>query len=188
MNYDDGVKERTLRRRTSGSGVSLNADQGIHQGYVRMRLSYDDFNPGTGYNGDEDDLDGPKLDRGWYQLDLANSSASEGRWTFRSTCRSRFGRDYAMFGTGYALSIPMDMVQINSGFGPFKLGYPPRPDHSQHGQPRHLPAATGTVGDISTASRPATPAWPIMNPSPITSGRRTVKTTATPDPPSGVAV
>jgi hypothetical protein len=121
MNYDDGVKERTLRRQDFRLWGSLNADQGIHQGYVRMRLSYDDFNPGTGYNGDEDDLDGPKLDRGWYQLDLSKLLRKRGAIDLPFDLAVKIGRDYAMFGTGYALSMPMDMVQINGGFGPFKL-------------------------------------------------------------------
>jgi len=120
MNFDDGVKDRTLRRQDFRVWGSMNGDNGIHQGYVRMRMAYDDFNHGDGY-GDEDDLDGPALDRGWYQFDLAKFMRKRACVDFPIDLSVKVGRDYAYWGTGYALSMPLDMVQINGGVGPFKI-------------------------------------------------------------------
>jgi hypothetical protein len=49
MLFDDGTKDRTLRRYDFRLWGSLNADDGIHQGYARMRMNYDDFNHGDGF-------------------------------------------------------------------------------------------------------------------------------------------
>ncbi|MFA5864884.1 MAG: alginate export family protein [Phycisphaerae bacterium] len=119
--FDDGIKNRTLRRQDLRVWGSMNADDGIHQGYARMKLGYSDFNHGDGYDGDEDDFERPRLDRGWYQLDLAKLLRKRASVDVPFDLAIKIGRDYAMFGTGYALSMPMDMIQINGGIGPFKI-------------------------------------------------------------------
>ncbi len=120
MLFDDGERDRTLRRYDFRVWGSMNADDGIHQGYARMRMTYDDFNHGDGYD-DEDDLDGPKLDRGWYQLDLAKLLRKRACLDVPFDLAVKVGREYAMFGTGYALSMPLDLIQISGGLGPFKI-------------------------------------------------------------------
>ena len=62
--FDDGIKNRTLRQQDFRLWGSLSADDAIHQAYARMRMSYFDFNHGDSYTGNEDDLEGPSLDRG----------------------------------------------------------------------------------------------------------------------------
>jgi hypothetical protein len=119
--FDDSTKDRTLRRQDFRLWGSMNADQGIHQMYVRMKLAYDDFNHGTGFDGDEDDLEGPNLERGWYQLDLAKFLRKKGGVDVPFDFTVKIGREYAMFGTGYALSMPLDMIQMTGGFGNLKI-------------------------------------------------------------------
>jgi hypothetical protein len=119
--FDDDLKKRTLRRQDFRLWGSLNADQGIHQAYVRLKLSYDDFNHGDSYTGNDDDLDGPNLDRGWYQLDLAKLLRKHGGVDLPIDWTVKAGRDYIMYGTGYALSMPLDAVQMTTGFGDLKI-------------------------------------------------------------------
>jgi hypothetical protein len=119
--FDDSIKNRTLRRQDVRLWGSLNADQGIHQAYVRLRLSYDDFNHGDSYTGNDDDLEGPNLDRGWYQLDLAKLLRKHGDIDLPFDLTIKGGRDYVMFGTGYALSMPLDAVQMTTGLGDIKI-------------------------------------------------------------------
>ncbi|NLE29731.1 MAG: alginate export family protein [Phycisphaerae bacterium] len=119
--FDDAIKNRTLRRQDVRLWGSLNADQGIHQAYIRLKLSYDDFNHNDSYTGNDDDFEGPNLDRGWYQLDLAKLLRKHGGVDLPIDLSVKAGRDYVMFGTGYALSMPLDAVQITTGLGDIKI-------------------------------------------------------------------
>ncbi|HVP11096.1 MAG TPA: hypothetical protein VMV94_07920, partial [Phycisphaerae bacterium] len=63
--FDDGIKSsRTLRENELRLWTSFSADQGVHEGYARMRMTYDDWNHGDNYTAHENDLDGPNLERG----------------------------------------------------------------------------------------------------------------------------
>jgi hypothetical protein len=121
FSFDDGERERILRRQDIRLWGSLNADDGIHQAYARMRLSYNDYNTGDSYDGNDDDLEGPDLDRGWYQLDLAKLLRKHGEVDLPCDLTVKAGRDYVIFGTGYALSLPLDAVQVTTGLGDLKI-------------------------------------------------------------------
>ncbi len=70
--FDDGYNSsRTLRQNELRLWTSFTADQGVHEGYARMRMTYSDWNHGDSYTPDEDDLDGPHLERGGYKVDSA---------------------------------------------------------------------------------------------------------------------
>lgn len=121
FNFEDGTKERTVWREDLRLWGSLSADEGIHQGYVRMQMAYDGWNHGTSYTGEDHDWDFPRLDRGWYQLDLAKMLRKKAGLDVPIDLSVKIGREYAMWGTGYALSMPLDMIQINGGIGPLKI-------------------------------------------------------------------
>jgi hypothetical protein len=119
--FDDGIKNRTLLRQDFRLWGSMNAEGGIHQAYVRLRMSYNSYNHGESYDGNDNDLEGADLDRGWYQLDLAKLLRKHGSLDLPVDLTIRAGRDYIIYGTGYALSLPLDAVQITTGLGYLKL-------------------------------------------------------------------
>jgi len=115
--FDDGEhSSRTLRQTDLRLWSSFNLDQGIHSGYVRMKATYDDWNHGD-LDGDEDDMAGPNLERGWYELNLTKLLAKYSDVTLPVDFSTRIGRDYLMWGTGYALSMPLDAVQFQGNVG-----------------------------------------------------------------------
>lgn len=122
MLFDDGVNSsRTLRRNDFRLWGGLTLDQGAHEFYARMRMSYLDFNRGDSYDGNEDDLDGPNLERGYYQFDLQRAMrAYQGKNT-PNNFKLKLGRDLVEFGTGYALSLPLDQVLMTADVGKFEL-------------------------------------------------------------------
>jgi len=111
--FDDGVdSSRTFRQNDLRLWSSLSLDKGAHQFYGRLKLQYLDWNSGDAPDGDDDDWVGPNLDRGFYQFDLQRAiQAYENKripWNFKV----KVGRDFVDFGTGYALSIPLDQVLL----------------------------------------------------------------------------
>lgn len=120
--FDDGIdSSRTLRRHDLRLWGSLNADEGIHQAYARIRLSYNDFNHGDSYDGNEDDLEGPNLDRGWYRLDVSGLLRKHQSIDMPFDLAVTGGRDYILWGTGYALSLPLDAVQLTANVGDIEI-------------------------------------------------------------------
>ena len=120
--FDDGENSsRTERKTDFRLWGSFNAENGIHRGYVRMRLSYNDFNYGDSYDGNDDDLEGPNLDVGWYRLDIAKAMKKYNGYNLPFGLAVKVGRDYTVFGTGYALSLPLDGVWIEGTVGDFSI-------------------------------------------------------------------
>ncbi|MBN1435910.1 MAG: alginate export family protein [Sedimentisphaerales bacterium] len=85
----------------------LNLDQ-AHQLYARMRLDYYDWH--NSYDGDDSDLDGPNLERGWYNFRLSAAQNAYGWQPGDFDFNIRVGRQYVELGTGLALSTPLDAV------------------------------------------------------------------------------
>lgn len=111
--FDDGVNSsRTLRQHELRLWTSFSADQGIHTGYARMRGSYNDWNHGDSFTGNEDDLDGPNLERGWYQFDMAKAMRVHGSGNPSYELNVKAGRDLVNAGTGFAINLPLDHVQV----------------------------------------------------------------------------
>jgi len=116
--WDDGRESsRTLRRTDLRLWASLNADEGIHQAYARMRMVFNNFNSGDSPFDDENDFEGPNLDRGWYRLDVTKLVAEHGSVGLPFDLAVKIGRDYVLWGTGYALSMPLDGIQISGKVG-----------------------------------------------------------------------
>ena len=111
--FDDGLNSsRTLRQHDLSLWTYFNADRGIHEGYVRVRTAYTDWNHGDSYTGNEDDLFGPNLDRGWYQFDLTRALRGYEKSAPPFELRAKFGRDLVQPGTGYAVDLPLDHVRL----------------------------------------------------------------------------
>jgi len=122
--FDDGVESsRTLRQYELRLWASYNADQGIHSGYVRMRTSYLDWNAGDSFTRNEDDLDGPNLERGWHEFDLARMMRLYGSYNAPFELKVKLGRDLVLAGTGYAVDLPLDHVQVQGEWLDFETTF-----------------------------------------------------------------
>ena len=113
--FDDGVESsRTLRRNDLRLWGRLTLDHGAHEFYARTRLSLLDFNHGDSYDGNEDNVDGPNLERGFYRFDLAKALSATGTGATGSLLPVpndpnlvfTAGRDLVQFGTGLTVAAP----------------------------------------------------------------------------------
>ena len=113
--YDDGVNSsRTFRRNDLRLWGRMALDQGAHTFYARGRLSFLDFNTGDSYDGNDNDWEGPNLERGYYQFDLRNAMRAYAGRDIDYDFSFKIGRDLATFGTGLALSTPLDQVWLQA--------------------------------------------------------------------------
>jgi len=120
--FDDGVESsRTLRRYDLRLWSRLTIDDGAHDFYIRVRTSLLDFNSGDAYEGNDDDVEGPNLDRGLYQFDLARALLATGEQAVDYNIVIRAGRDLVEFGEGLALSTPLDHVAMTASYKDFDL-------------------------------------------------------------------
>ena len=120
--YDDGEdSSRTLRRSDGRLWARTLLDDGTHEGYARVRMSYVDFNAGDSFDGNDNDWEGPNLERGWYQFSLKKALQAYGRKQVPYDLRARVGRQYVEFGTGYALSLPLDAVVLTGEYAGLRV-------------------------------------------------------------------
>ncbi len=111
--YDDGIdSSRTLRRNDLRLWARMAFDQGAHEIYARARLSFLDFNTGDSYDGNDDDWNGPNLERGYYQFDLKRAMRAYANREIDFNLKAKIGRDLVEFGTGLALSDILDHVAV----------------------------------------------------------------------------
>ncbi len=122
--FDDGVESsRTLRQHELRLWTSFSADQGIHQGYLRVRGTYNDWNKGDNFGAHEDDLDGPNLERGWYQLDIAKALRVHNGIEGPFELKFKAGRDLVMIGTGFAVDLPLDHAMLQGEYAGFQTTF-----------------------------------------------------------------
>lgn len=122
--FDDGIEnDRTLRQYELRLWTSLSADQGIHEGYVRGVSIFNDWNQGDNYNAHQNDLDGPNLERGWYQFNLTKALQVHGSTNLPVDLKLKGGRDLVTIGTGYAMDITLDHFQSKSEWAGFETTY-----------------------------------------------------------------
>ena len=120
--YDDGVESsRTFRHNDLRLWGSASLDEGAHQFYGRLKLQYHDFNTGDSFDGDDNDWVGPNLDRGFYQFDLRRAMKAYRNERIDWNLNLKVGRDLTQFGTGYALSLPLDQVLLTAEVGDFRV-------------------------------------------------------------------
>jgi len=89
---------------------SATVDQ-THQFYARGLLDYYDWNHHTSYNGRDSDWRGFDLERGWYDFRLSRWQQARGEQPGEVDLGVTVGRQYVEFGTGLALSLPLDAVK-----------------------------------------------------------------------------
>jgi len=112
FHFNDGIQsQRVLQRPGMAVWTRLRMDEGAHEVFARLRLNFDYFNPGDEYTRQQDWV-GPNFDRAWYEVDVGRAL----RLTQPSDpyqMRVRVGRQEVVFGTGYALDLPMDAVKFD---------------------------------------------------------------------------
>lgn len=116
FHFDDGIEtQRVMQQTSSAIWTRLRLDDGAHEIFARLRLSYHYFNPGDEYDRQQDWV-GPEFDRLFYQIDVGRALHLPND-PLRT--RIRVGRQNVQFGTGYALDLPLDAVLIESRIGEF---------------------------------------------------------------------
>jgi len=116
--FDDGLESsRTLRRYDLRLWGRVTASRGAHEWYVRTRAGLLDFNSGDAYDGNDDDIEGPNLERGYYRFDLARLR-EDGPADGFSNLVLLAGRDFVRLGNGLTLATPLDHVSLTlSAYG-----------------------------------------------------------------------
>ncbi len=108
--FDDGVESsRVLRRHDLRLWGRASLEDGAHEFYARVRTSLLDFNHGDSFNGNEDDVEGPNLERGYYRFDLSRSGAGH-TLPAGANLTLKLGRDLATVGSGLTLSQNLDQA------------------------------------------------------------------------------
>lgn len=183
FNFDDGVQaSRELQRPGLALWTRLTLDQGIHEFFARMRMTYSDFRDGDEYlRSRRSDWNGPRFDRAWYQVDLLRALRLA-EPADRVKLSLRAGRQPVIYGTGYALDLPLDAVTLTADIGDLRIeglygktipSFPnidrsdPVDSHSDRrfygvqmqytGWQRHVPFAYAIWNDDKTDERPTDP-------------------------------
>ncbi|HUU85929.1 MAG TPA: alginate export family protein [Phycisphaerae bacterium] len=119
---DDGLNSsRTYRRNDLRLWTRITIDRGAHEIFARARLTFLDFNTGDSFDGDDDDWEGPNLERGFYRFDLRRALSAYANRDVSYNLQFKIGRDLVTFGTGYALSTPLDHVELQAEFADLQL-------------------------------------------------------------------
>lgn len=120
FHFQDGIQsQRVLQRPGMSLWTRLRFDDGAHELFARMRLTFEYFNPGDEYRRQQDWI-GPNLDRGWYAVDMGKAL----RLTTPADpyqLKVKIGRQDVQFGTGYALDLPQDALTIHGRIHDFAI-------------------------------------------------------------------
>ncbi|MGD8452975.1 MAG: alginate export family protein [Phycisphaerae bacterium] len=111
FHFDDGVqRSRYVQRPGLAFWTRASIDDGTHEIFARVRLHYTHFRCGDQI-GRQKDWWGPNFDRAWYQVDIGRAlHFAEPGDPFQ--LKARIGRQSVLFGTGYALDMPLDAVVL----------------------------------------------------------------------------
>lgn len=113
FHFDDGVQSsRVVQRPGLSIWTRLRIDDGAHELFARLKLRYTYFNAGDQIDRRQDWW-GPNIDQAWYQIDVGRAfRLSKPADPYQ--LRARIGRQTVVFGTGYALDMPMDAVLLDA--------------------------------------------------------------------------
>jgi len=137
---DDGY--RALRRQQLRVWGLLDLDQ-VHRVYARGKLDYLDWNSGSSVDHNDSDWEGADLDRGWYEFRLSRYQQAYGEPVGQHDLAVKLGRQYVEFGTGLALSLPLDAALVSLYSGHWQLtGLGGVSLHSAHNIDRSFPGDT----------------------------------------------
>ena len=118
FHFDDGQQSSRLYNRPGlALWTRITVDDGAHELFARMRLTFNHFKPGDEVNRQED-WQGPNFDRAWYRVDLGRAlRLSEPSDPFQMAVK--IGRQEVLFGGGYALDMPLDALTVDASVGDF---------------------------------------------------------------------
>lgn len=120
FNFDDGVQSsRELQRGGVAAWTRLTIDDGAHEFFVRVRQHYDFFDRGDEYIRQQDWV-GPRFDRAWYRINF-NKAFDWGQPSDPIQLQGRFGRQPVIFGTGFALDLPLDAAVLTADLGDLRV-------------------------------------------------------------------
>ncbi len=120
--FDDGVNSsRTYRRNDLWVWSRAMLDGGAHEVFTRTRLGFVDFNTHDSYDRNDDDWEGPSLERGYYKFDLRKAMTAYAGRRLEYNVQLELGRDLVTFGTGYAFSTVLDHVQLGAELADFQF-------------------------------------------------------------------
>lgn len=112
FHLQDGVqRSRVYQRPGFSPWARLSLDNGGHEFFARMRLTYDYFNQGDEFERRQDWV-GPNFDRAWYQIDGNRAFHLDAESPLQ--LKARIGRQPVTFGTGYAFDMPVDAVLLEA--------------------------------------------------------------------------
>ncbi|MBS3733839.1 MAG: alginate export family protein [Phycisphaerae bacterium] len=118
FNYLDGPSQETRTMRSYELRLWGSANVGgVHRGYVRALLGWENWNPGTYYipGGENHFNDG--IERAWYQFDSFALVRNRTGKRPPNGFRVKIGRQFATIGTGLVLSMPLDMIRFDAAIG-----------------------------------------------------------------------
>lgn len=113
FHFDDGIQtSRALHRPSFVLWSRVSLDRGTHEFFARTRMTYEYYNEGDEFDLQEDHI-GPNLERGWYQVNVGRAL---GIWQPSDPwdLSVKVGRQSVVFGTGYALDLPVDGVTFST--------------------------------------------------------------------------
>jgi len=94
--------------------VSINIDE-VHQFYGRVQMAFLDFNDGDSFDGDDEDLEGPDLDVGFYKLNVSGAMKRYFDVEMPVWMDVRVGRQFHEVGSGLVYSETNDGILIRCG-------------------------------------------------------------------------
>ena len=120
FHFDDGVqKSRFVQRPGMAFWTRLRIDDGAHEVFARAKIRYTYFSHGDEIERQQDWW-GPNFDRAWYQIDIGKAfRLNEPSDPYQ--LRARIGRQPILFGTGYALDLPLDAALVEAKIHDFRV-------------------------------------------------------------------
>lgn len=114
--YDDVRKQSNYRQTDLRLWGQVVVDD-VHRLYARVRLVHTNFGPGDSPFSWNQDLEGPNLDQGFYELQLTRALQKYCGLDLPADVRVTLGRQFVEFGNGLALSTVLDggTVDVETG-------------------------------------------------------------------------
>lgn len=120
FHFDDGFqRQRVLQRPGLAAWTRLTLDEGAHELFARVRLTFDYYNPGDQFDRQQD-WRGPNFDRAWYEIDVGKAFRVN-QPSDPLQMKVRIGRQEVVFGTGYAINLPLDAVLVDGKIYDFRV-------------------------------------------------------------------
>ncbi|MFW6146553.1 MAG: alginate export family protein [Planctomycetota bacterium] len=107
---------RTMRQYELRFWGSANVG-GVHRGYVRALLGWENWNPGDYYIEGGENHFNDRIERAWYQFDSFALQRNRTGKTPSTGFRFKVGRQFATIGSALVLSMPLDMIRFDVSVG-----------------------------------------------------------------------